>query len=50
MANDLGPIRLVRTRTNTAEYEVRALRNGVEYSFHVLFVVDGDGVWRLRGF
>jgi hypothetical protein len=50
VASDLGPIRLVRARTNAAEYEVRALRNGVEYSFHVLFVVDGDGVWRLRAF
>jgi Bacterial Ig domain len=48
VVSDLGPIRLVRARTNAAEYELRALRNGVEYSFHVLFVVDGDGVWRLR--
>lgn len=50
VASDLGPIRLVRARTNAAEYEVRAMRNAVEYSFHVLFVVDGDGVWRLRAF
>jgi hypothetical protein len=50
VASDLGPIRLVRARTNAAEYEVRAIRNAVEYSFHVLFVVDGDGVWRLRAF
>lgn len=50
VASDLGPIRLVRTRVNAAEYEMRAIRNAVEYSFHVLFVVDGDGVWRLRAF
>ena len=50
VASDLGPIRLVRARTNAAEYELRAVRNAVEYSFHVLFVVDGDGVWRLRAF
>jgi hypothetical protein len=50
VASDLGSIRLVRARTNAAEYEVRAIRNAVEYSFHVLFVVDGDGVWRLRAF
>jgi len=50
VAGDLGPIRLVRARTNAAEYEVRAMRSAVEYSFHVLFVVDGDGVWRLRAF
>jgi len=50
VASDLGPVRLVRARANAAEYEVRAIRNAVEYSFHVLFVVDGDGVWRLRAF
>jgi len=50
VASDLGPIRLVRTRVKAAEYEMRAIRNAVEYSFHVLFVVDGDGVWRLRAF
>ena len=50
VASDLGAIRMVRTRVNAAEYEVRALRNAVEYSFHVLFVVDSDGLWRLRVF
>jgi hypothetical protein len=50
VASDLGPIRLVRARTDAAEYELRAIRAAVEYSFHVLFVVDGDGVWRLGGF
>lgn len=50
VASDLGPIRLVRTKAKAADYELRAMRNAVEYSFHVLFVVDGDGVWRLRAF
>jgi hypothetical protein len=50
IAGDLGAIRFVRTQTNAAEYELRAVRHGTEYSFHVLFVVDGDGIWRLRGF
>jgi sugar lactone lactonase YvrE len=50
IATDLGGIRIVRTMSNAAEYEVRALRNAVEYSFYVLFVVDSDDVWRLRVF
>jgi sugar lactone lactonase YvrE len=50
LASDLGVIRMVTARPNAAEYEVRALRNAVEYSFYVLFVMDTDGVWRLRVF
>jgi hypothetical protein len=50
VGSDLGVIRMVRTMANAAEYEVRAFRNAVEYSFYVLFVVDSDGVWRLRVF
>jgi hypothetical protein len=33
-----------------AEYELRAARSGTLYSFYVLFVIDTDGVWRLRVF
>jgi sugar lactone lactonase YvrE len=50
VGSDLGAIRMVRTMANAAEYEVRTLRNAAEYSFYVLFVVDSDGVWRLRVF
>lgn len=47
VAADLGPIRLVTVRDRAVEYELRAARDGVEYSFLVRFVVDADGVWRL---
>jgi hypothetical protein len=50
VAADLGPIRLVRIWPGAAEYDLRAQRDGAEYSFHVLFVIDEDGVWRLRSF
>lgn len=50
VAADLGTVRLVRVWDRAAEYETRGVRNGVEYSFHVLFVMDEDGLWRLRGF
>ena len=33
-----------------AEYELKAVQRGTLYSFHVLFVIDTDGVWRLRVF
>lgn len=50
IASDLGPIRPVRVHERAAEYEVRAVQQGTSYSFYVLFVVDTDGVWRLRVF
>jgi hypothetical protein len=50
IAADLGPITPVRVLDRAAEYELRAVQRGTAYSFHVLFVVDADGVWRLRGF
>jgi hypothetical protein len=50
IAADLGPIIPVRVLDRAAEYELRAVQRGTAYSFHVLFVVDADGVWRLRGF
>ncbi len=45
-----APIRPVRVHERAAEYEVRAVQQGTSYSFYVLFVVDTDGVWRLRVF
>jgi hypothetical protein len=50
VAADLGPITAVRVLDRAAEYELRAVQRGVAYSFYVLFVVDTDGVWRLRVF
>ncbi|MEX2222940.1 MAG: Ig-like domain-containing protein [Candidatus Rokuibacteriota bacterium] len=50
VAADLGAITAVRVLDRAAEYELRAVQRGVLYSFHVLFVVDTDGVWRLRVF
>ena len=47
VGNDLGALRLVQARQGAVVYDLRSVRNGVEYSFHVLFVLDEDGVWRL---
>ncbi|MGH7384007.1 MAG: Ig-like domain-containing protein [Candidatus Rokuibacteriota bacterium] len=50
VAADLGAITAVKILDKAAEYELRATQRGILYSFHVLFVVDTDGVWRLRVF
>lgn len=50
VAQDLGLLHLVRFLHGAVEYDLRAVRDGVEYSFHVVFVVDPDGVWRLWAF
>ena len=50
IAADLGSLTPVRVLDRAAEYELRAVQRGTAYSFHVLFVVDADGVWRLRVF
>ncbi len=50
VARDLGPITLIRIRDRAAEYDLRATRNGIAYSFHVVFLIDTDGLWRLWAF
>lgn len=50
VAADLGAITPVRVLDRAAEYELKAVQRGTLYSFHVLFVIDTDGVWRLRVF
>jgi hypothetical protein len=50
VVGDLGAITAVRVLDKAAEYELRAVQRGTPYSFHVLFVIDTDGVWRLRVF
>lgn len=47
----LTDIRLVAVRRTTAEFEMLRLgADGVERSFYILFVRDGDGFWRLQSF
>ena len=48
VAADLGAITAVRVLDRAAEYELKAVQRGTLYSFHVLFVIDTDGIWRLR--
>jgi hypothetical protein len=50
MAQDLGTPKFVRFVQNGALYEVRSARDGREYTFQVEFMVDVDGIWRIRWF
>jgi hypothetical protein len=50
VAADLSPISMVQVLDRAAEYDLRVVQGGTLSSFYVLFVVDTDGVWRLRAF
>ena len=50
IANDMGKINLVKVEGNRAEYEIITTRNGVSYSFHLFFVKDKDGLWKIKVF
>lgn len=51
LANDLADFRFIRVLPEGAEGDLRVIRDGVEYSFFVLFVPDpADGLWKIQGF
>ncbi|MEK7846622.1 MAG: hypothetical protein AAB257_06630, partial [Nitrospinota bacterium] len=50
IGNDMGQIQLLTIKDNEAEYEIIVTRNSVIYSFHLLFVKDGNGFWKIRKF
>ena len=50
IANDMGQINLVNIEDDWAEYEIITIRNGISYSFHLLFVRGKDGLWKIKVF
>jgi hypothetical protein len=50
IVQELNDIQLIGMMTNAIEYDIRATRNGTEYSFYLLFVRDEDGLWKIRSF
>lgn len=50
IAAELGELRLVRFVEGGAIYELVGVRDGAEYSSHVEFVQDTDGLWKIRFF
>ena len=50
MAQVLDDIQFVRTDDNMAEYDIRATKDGTEYSFYLLFIKDDKGLWKIKSF
>jgi hypothetical protein len=50
IAAGMGNIMLVKVEDNQAECEMRDTINGTEYSFYLLFLKGGDGIWKIRNF
>lgn len=50
LAADLEDIQLIKTRGSGVEYDIQTNRNGVNYSFILLFEVDNDGKWKIASF
>lgn len=50
IGKELGYLRLVTIEDNRAEYEIIVTRDGVTYSYFLLFIRDQDGLWKIRRF
>jgi hypothetical protein len=50
IAEEMGAAKLVEIEGDRAVYDLRTVRNGATYSFQLLFIRDGDGIWRIRNF
>jgi len=50
MVNTMGEFRLVEYERYGAVYDLRTVKEDVEYSFQVLFVQDRDGIWRIKNY
>ncbi len=50
VAQDMSDIKLVEYLGNAAIYDIRTTRDGVEYSFQLLFGKDLSGIWRIISF
>ena len=50
IASDMGQINLAKIEDDRAEYGIITTRNGITYSYHLLFVRDKDGLWKIKTF
>ena len=50
IASEMGQIYFVKMTDNSAEYEIIRTREGVTYSFYLLFVRDKNGLWKIKVF
>ena len=50
IGNELGEIRFITLQDHRAEYEITVARESVTYSYHLLFEMDVNGIWKIRWF
>ena len=50
LVQELEDIEFIEMMGRSIEYDIRIFRDGTEYSFYLLFEVDDDGLWKIRGF
>lgn len=50
LVNKIGTFRLVEHDGYGVIYDLRTVKDDVEYSFQVLFIQDADGIWRIKNY
>jgi sugar lactone lactonase YvrE len=50
IAEELSDIQLIEYMPNAVVYDIRTIRDGIEYSFQLLFTRDDKGLWRINSF
>jgi hypothetical protein len=50
IVTEMGAFRLVEHDGYGAIYDLRAIRDNIEYSFQVLFIQDENGIWKIYNY
>jgi hypothetical protein len=50
IAQELSDIQIIKYRQNAAIYDIQTIRDGIVYSFQLLFTKDSAGIWRINPF
>jgi hypothetical protein len=50
IAQDISDIQFIEYIENAAIYDIYRIRNGIDYSFQLLFIKGSDGIWRIDSF
>ena len=50
LVQELEDIEFIKMMGRSVEYDIRIFRDETEYSFYLLFEMDNDGLWKIRGF
>jgi hypothetical protein len=50
IVQEMSDIQLIKYTRNAAIYDIRTIRNGIEYSFQLLLIKDSNGIWRITSF